>query len=147
LSVVEHILRQVYPVSTAGVTLTLFPGDGQQCVARVCINGHAVPEQPGARRRYELGSGAELAGRILTIESRVTPQWPVRGARAEITYALEGGREDKAFQQEAALEGPLGTVAFLASFALLDPTDVVRMPASFEAARMERSGSRPGSNP
>src|SRR2546428_5017705 len=132
---VEHIIRQPYSVSTVAVTLTLFPGDRQQCVARVYINGHPVPEQPGEPRRYALGSGADLGGKTLSIESRVTPTSPGPGAHAEITYALEGGREDKAFQQEAALEGPFDTVAFLAFFALREPTDVLRMPPSSEAAR------------
>ncbi len=118
---VEHIFRQSYPVSTASVTLTLFPGDRQQCVARVRINGHPVPEQPREPRRYALGNGADLAGKTLSIESRVTPASPGPGARAEITYALEGGREDKAFQQEARREGDADDVAFLALFTLVQP--------------------------
>lgn len=113
----DHELEARYQVDAGTVALTVTVGDGQRGVTLVFLDDREILAQPGQPSRYEIGAGATVANKTLSVESSVSD---VRGEtdRTSITYVLDGGRERKEFRQSAPAAGAGRQVDYVATFEL-----------------------------
>lgn len=113
----DHELHEHYEVAAGPVELTVVIGDGQRGVTLVFLDTQELTARPGSGGHYLVGSGPDLAGHSLSVESTVAD---VRAEtnRTSITYRLTGGAETKEFRQTAPAGRAGGQVDYVATFDL-----------------------------
>lgn len=113
----DHEMRADYAVAQGPVELTVVIGEGQRGVTLVFLDAEEIEARPGERGHYAVGSGPDIAGHTLSVESTVSD---VRAEtnRTSITYRLTGGVAAQEFHQSVPAGRAGGSVDYIATFDL-----------------------------